>query len=220
MPRWSPPQLAIRGRRGPSDCRRTVPEPGLLVLPGRRPPRLRVISDRSDAVALAFAVDYGALAWAGRDTFSRRPRLDGTRNTPTLARWTRRQRLYGLRWSSTAGSRADGSEPGALAGLMADRRGGPKRLFRRRGPRRSARDPRRRAGRTFGSPFIRCNCSRSRAGENAGHTLPYVVREMVLLGHWRGEAATFPLPGASDQSSAGAAIVQVLCGPVLAAAKP
>ena len=34
-------------------------------------------------------------------------------------------------------------------------------------------------------------------GENAGHTLPYkdVVREMVLLGHWRGEAATFPLPG-------------------------
>ena len=37
-------------------------------------------------------------------------------------------------------------------------------------------------------------------GENAGHTLPYkdVVREMVLLGHWRGEAATFPLPGGSD----------------------
>ena len=34
-------------------------------------------------------------------------------------------------------------------------------------------------------------------GENAGHTLPYkdIVREMVLLGKWRGEAATFPVPG-------------------------
>ncbi len=31
-------------------------------------------------------------------------------------------------------------------------------------------------------------------GENAGHTLPYkdVVREMILLGKWRGEAAASP----------------------------
>ena len=40
-------------------------------------------------------------------------------------------------------------------------------------------------------------------GENAGHTLPYkdVVREMVLLGQWRGEAATFPLPAAASPAS-------------------
>ena len=59
-------------------------------------------------------------------------------------------------------------------------------------------------------------------GENAGHTLPYkdVVREMVLLGHWRGEAATFPVPGGGEPGLAEAAIVQGEgCGPVLAAAR-
>ena len=59
-------------------------------------------------------------------------------------------------------------------------------------------------------------------GENAGHTLPYkdVVREMVLLGHWRGEAATFPVPGGGESGLAEAAIVQGAgCGPVLAAAR-
>ena len=59
-------------------------------------------------------------------------------------------------------------------------------------------------------------------GENAGHTLPYkdVVREMVLLGKWRGEAANFAVPGGSEQGLAEAAIVQGAgCGPVLAAAR-
>ena len=59
-------------------------------------------------------------------------------------------------------------------------------------------------------------------GENAGHTLPYkdVVREMILLGKWRGEAATFPLPGGGEPGLAEAAIVQGAgCGPVLAAAR-
>ena len=59
-------------------------------------------------------------------------------------------------------------------------------------------------------------------GENAGHTLPYkdIVREMVLLGRWRGEAASFPVPSGSDPSLAEAAIVQANgAGPILAAAK-
>jgi hypothetical protein len=59
-------------------------------------------------------------------------------------------------------------------------------------------------------------------GENAGHTLPYkhVVREMVLLGKWRGEATTFPAPHGSDPGLAEAAIVQADgAGPILAAAK-
>jgi hypothetical protein len=58
-------------------------------------------------------------------------------------------------------------------------------------------------------------------GENAGHTPPYahVVREMVLLGQWRGEAASFPVPG-GDRALAEAAIVQAGgAGPILAAAK-
>ena len=42
---------------------------------------------------------------------------------------------------------------------------------------------------------------------------------MVLLGKWRGEAATFPVPG-GDPGSAEAAIVQASgAGPILAAAK-
>src|SRR6202020_273671 len=58
-------------------------------------------------------------------------------------------------------------------------------------------------------------------GENSGHTLPYknVVREMVLLGEWQGEAATFPVPG-GDTSLAEAALVQAGgAGPLLAAAE-
>ncbi len=58
-------------------------------------------------------------------------------------------------------------------------------------------------------------------GENGGHTLPYthVVREMVLLGKWRGEAATFPAPG-GDSALGEAALLQTSgAGPILAAAK-
>ena len=59
-------------------------------------------------------------------------------------------------------------------------------------------------------------------GENAGKTLPHknVVREMILLGHWRGEAAKFPLPAMEDPDLAEAAIVQTAgAGSVLAAAR-
>jgi hypothetical protein len=59
-------------------------------------------------------------------------------------------------------------------------------------------------------------------GENAGHTLPYkdVVREMALIGHWRGAAATFPLPSGGEAGLAEAALVQTAGGgPMLAAAK-
>ena len=61
-----------------------------------------------------------------------------------------------------------------------------------------------------------------RRGENAGKMLPHknVVREMILLGHWRGEAAKFPIPAGGDSELAEAAIVQSAgAGPVLAAAR-
>ena len=70
-------------------------------------------------------------------------------------------------------------------------------------------------------PFRTRSRSTVPRGENAGRTLPYthVVREMVLLGKWRGEAAIFPAPG-GDASLAEAAIVQgSRAGPILAAAK-
>jgi hypothetical protein len=59
-------------------------------------------------------------------------------------------------------------------------------------------------------------------GENAGKTLPHknVVREMILLGHWQGEAAKFSQPPDGDPDLAEAAIVQTTgAGPVLAAAR-
>ena len=60
-----------------------------------------------------------------------------------------------------------------------------------------------------------------RHGENSGRMLPHkdVVREMILLGQWRGEAAIFPVP-ASEPEIAEAAIVQAAeSGPILVAAK-
>ena len=60
-----------------------------------------------------------------------------------------------------------------------------------------------------------------RHGENAGKTLPHknIVREMVRLGGWNGQAERFSLP--TDDSGLGAAIlVQTIgAGPILAAAK-
>jgi len=58
-------------------------------------------------------------------------------------------------------------------------------------------------------------------GENAGRTLPHknIVRRMVLLGHWNGEAARFALP-AAEAGLARAVLVQSAgTGPILAAAK-
>jgi hypothetical protein len=58
-----------------------------------------------------------------------------------------------------------------------------------------------------------------RHGENSGRTLPHkdIVGEMILLGHWCGEAAIFPVPD-SEAELAEAAIVQTAAsGPILAA---
>ena len=46
------------------------------------------------------------------------------------------------------------------------------------------------------------------------------MREIIIIGHWRGEAATFPVPGGAESGLAEAAIVQGEgCGPVMAAAR-
>jgi len=180
------------------------------------------VSDRPDVLALSFAVDYwDRLGW--KDTFSK-------------AAWTARQYAYARAMSRdgvytpqvvvNGRVEGDGLEPGALAGLMS------------RGDRGAA-GPN--VGFSGGAVTVGAGAAPSGGadvwlarfiprtvevtiprGENAGHTLPYkdVVREMVLLGHWRGEAATFHLPGGADSSLAEAAIVQGAgCGPILAAAK-
>jgi hypothetical protein len=180
------------------------------------------ISDRGDVLALAFEVDYwDRLGW--KDTFSK-------------AAWTARQYAYAHAMGRDGvytpqvvvnGSvEGDGLEPGGLADLM------------RRGERRAS-------GPTvgFAGDAVAVGAAAAPAGgaevwlaryiprtvevaiprgENAGHTLPYrdVVREMVLIGHWHGDAATFPLPGGREAGFAEAAVVQAAgAGPILAAAR-
>jgi hypothetical protein len=180
------------------------------------------VSDRADVLALAFEVDYwDRLGW--KDTFSK----------PS---WTARQFAYAKAMGRgenvytpqvvvNGRVEGDGLERGALAGLIS------------RGD-RGASGPT--VGFTGGAVTVGAGAAPAGGadvwlaryiphsvevtiprGENAGHTLPYkdVVREMVLLGHWRGEAATYSLPG-GDPTLAEAVIVQADgAGPILAAAK-
>jgi len=181
------------------------------------------ISGRPDVLALAFEVDYwDRLGW--KDTFSRHA-------------WTERQYAYAEAMGHgdsvytpqvvvNGRVAGDGIEPGALAGLMnrGDRgSGGPSIGFSG-----GAVTVGRGAAPAGGADVwlaryiprtVEVSIPR---GENAGHTLPYkhVVREMILLGKWKGEAATFSVPGESDPGLAEAAIVQASgAGPILAAAK-
>ena len=180
------------------------------------------ISDRTDVLALSFEVDYwDRLGW--KDTFSK-------------PAWTARQFAYAKAMGRgenvytpqvvvNGKVEGDGLDASALAGLVSrgDRgAGGPSLGFSG-----GAVTVGRGASPVGGADVwlaryipraVEVTIPR---GENAGHTLPYkhVVREMVLLGKWRGEAATFPAPG-GDASLAEAAIVQANDGgPILAAAK-
>src|SRR5271166_6533728 len=179
------------------------------------------ISDRADVLALAFEVDYwDRLGW--KDTFSK-------------AAWTARQYAYAHAMGRdgvytpqvvvNGRVEGDGLERSGLSDLM------------RRGE-RGAGGPS--VGFAGGAVAVGAGAAPAGGadvwlaryiphtvevaiprGENAGHTLPYkdVVREMILLGQWRGEAATFPAPG-GDSSLAEAAIVQAAgAGPILAAAR-
>ena len=59
-------------------------------------------------------------------------------------------------------------------------------------------------------------------GENSGRTLPHrnVVRELVRLGAWNGQAARFTMPPSHDPALSTAVLVQTSgAGPILAAAK-
>lgn len=183
---------------------------------------LSVISDRPDVLALAFAVDYwDRLGW--KDTFSRPA---WTARQYAYARAMGRDGVYTPQVVVNGRVEGDGLEAGELSGLISrgDRgAGGPNVGFS--GGAVTVGEGAAPAGgadvwlaryipRTVEVVVLR--------GENAGRTLPYkdVVREMTLIGHWHGEAAAFPAPGASDPGLAEAAIVQGAgCGPILAAAK-
>jgi hypothetical protein len=179
------------------------------------------VSDRSDVLALAFEVDYwDRLGW--KDTFSKHA---WTERQYAYARALARDGVYTPQVVVNGRVEGDGLEPGALAGLMSrgDRGvGGPSISFSGGAVAVGAGAAPAGGADVWLARYIpRAVEVTIPRGENAGHTLPYkdVVREMVLLGKWRGEAATFPAPG-GDESLAEAAIVQASgAGPILAAAK-
>jgi hypothetical protein len=183
---------------------------------------LAAISDRPDVLALAFEVTYwDRLGW--KDTFGN---TAYTARQYAYARALGRDGVYTPQVVVNGRVDGDGLSPSELAGLISrgDRgSSGPQVNFVGgsvsvgAGPAPSGGADvwlTRYIPRTVEVAVLR--------GENAGHTLPYknVVREMVLIGHWRGEAATFPVPGGSEPGLAEAAIVQGAgCGPILATAK-
>jgi hypothetical protein len=180
------------------------------------------ISDRPDVLALAFEVDYwDRLGW--KDTFSK-------------AAWTARQFAYAKAMGHgenvytpqvvvNGRVEGDGLDASALAGLVSrgDRgAGGPSIGFSGGAVTVGAGAAPAGGADVWLARYIPHAVEVTiPRGENGGHTLPYkhVVREMVLLGEWQGEAATFPVSG-GDSSLAEAALVQAHgAGPILAAAK-
>jgi hypothetical protein len=179
------------------------------------------ISDRPDVLALAFEVDYwDRLGW--KDTFSK---AAWTARQYAYARAMGRDGVYTPQVVVNGRVEGDGLDASALAGLVSrgDRgAGGPS------------------VGFSGGAVTVGAGAAPAGGadvwlaryiphavevtiprGENGGHTLPYkdVVREMVLLGKWQGQAASFPAPS-GDTALADAAIVQTNgAGPILAAAK-
>jgi hypothetical protein len=183
---------------------------------------LAAISDRPDVLALAFEVDYwDRLGW--KDTFSKPA---WTARQYAYARAMGRDGVYTPQVVVNGRVEGDGLSATELAGLMSrgDRgAGGPSVGFANGAVLVGAGT----------APAGGCDVWLARddprivevavlRGENAGRTLPHkdVVHEMILLGHWNGQAAAFPLPDAREQNFAEAAIVQASgAGPILAAAR-
>jgi hypothetical protein len=182
----------------------------------------RSASDRPDILALGFSVGYwDRLGW--KDVFAK---------SQYAARHYAYARALGLGSVYTPqvviNGRVEGTglEADELAGLLkrGDRgRGGPRVEFSRSEVSvGTGRAPAEAADIWVARYNPRTLEVAVRRGENAGRTLPHknVVREMILIGHWRGEAATFTLPAPGEPGLAEAAIVQEAGGgPILAAAR-
>jgi hypothetical protein len=180
------------------------------------------ISDRADVLALVFAVDYwDRLGW--KDTFSK---PEWTARQYAYARTIGGDGVYTRQVIVNGQIEGTGIDANELAGLMRRAERGDD------GPSVGFADhvvtvgaaPAPGAGADvwlvrYNPRVIEVAVKR---GENAGKTLSHknVVREMILLGHWQGEAAKFSQPPDGDPDLEEAAIVQTTgAGPVLAAAR-
>ncbi len=182
---------------------------------------VRGVSERADVLALAFEVDYwDRLGW--KDTFSSPA---WTARQYAYARAMARDGVYTPQVVVNGQVEGDGLEPNELAALMrqGDRGAGGPELGFAGGVVAVGAGAAPRGGADvwlvrYDPHVVEVEIRR---GENAGRTLPHknVVRELVLLGHWDGEAASFPAPAAAA-GLAEAVIVQTAgAGPILAAAK-
>ena len=216
-----PPRLALAGDAAHPTVIELFQSQGCSSCPPAEA-NVGAVSDRADVLALSFEVDYwDRLGW--KDTFSK-------------AAWTARQYAYARAMGQdgvytpqvvvNGRVAGDGLEPGALAGLISrgDRgAGGPSLGFSGGAVTVGAGAAPAGGADVWLARYIPHTVEVTiPRGENGGHTLPYndVVREMVLIGHWRGEAASLSLPSGGDSGLAEAAIVQANgAGPILAAAK-
>jgi len=182
---------------------------------------VNALSQRADVLALSFAVTYwDRLGW--KDTFAK-PQF--TERQWQYARAMRQQDVYTPQVVVNGRVKGVGADAGEIERLMnrADRgasgpvvtiAGGSAEIGAAAAPPSAADvwlvryDPR-----TLDVEV--------RHGENAGKTLPHrnIVREMVRLGGWNGQAERFSLP-AGDSGLGAAVLVQTAgAGPILAAAK-
>ena len=179
------------------------------------------LSERADILALAFEVDYwDRLGW--KDTFSKPA---WTARQYAYAHAMGRDGVYTPQVVVNGRAEGDGLEAGELAALVSrsDRgAAGPEASFSGGALLIAAGAAPAGGAEVWLARFIPRTVEVAiPRGENAGRTLPYkdVVREMVLLGHWHGAAASFPAP-AGEPGLGEAAIVQAAgAGPILAAAR-
>ncbi len=179
------------------------------------------IADRPDVLALSFQVTYwDGLGW--KDTFAH-PAFTG-RQWDYAHAWRRKEVATP---EVVVNGRRDliGSDPGELEGALrtADRGSA--------GPAVALAGGRATVSAAIGAPAADVWLVRFdprvlqvpvRRGENAGRTLPHrnVVRELVRLGGWSGQAASFALPAPTDPALRSAVLVQAgPGGPILAAAR-
>jgi hypothetical protein len=179
-------------------------------------------AERPDALALNFAVDYwDALGW--KDTFAQ-PQF--TVRQWAYAKAMKRSEVYTPQIVVNGRAAGVGAQEGEMADLArrADRgAGGPELTLAPDAATIGAGDAPPQGADVWLARYRPGVVDVAvRRGENAGRTLPHanVVRQFVLLGHWRGQAERLALPPTPAPGLAQAVLVQTSgLGPILAAAK-
>ena len=179
---------------------------------------LNAIADRSDVLALSFAVTYwDRLGW--KDTFGS-PRFTARQQDYARAG---RGRVATPEFIVNGTYAVVGANRGALDAAIA------KAALASGGPVIAASTARIRIERAAGGAAAtvwlirydpRTRQVPIRAGENGGRTLPHrnIVRELVKLGDWTGDAASFPRPAVHKAGLVTAVVVQRgNGGPIIAA---